>query len=235
MARLGVNIDHIATLREARKGVEPDPFLSLSILTSLNVDQVTLHLREDRRHIQEDDLARIIQSKVLPVNLEMSASPQMAEFTLRYKPKTATLVPENRSEITTEGGLDLTKKTDEIQKVISLLQAEKICVSLFIDPDIKQIKLAKELGAFAIEIHTGAYAYAFGKKNEKEEWSRINDVVKSGGYLKVYAGHGLNVSNLPSLVSIKQIEEYNIGHSIISRAVFVGLKQAIAEIQAILR
>lgn len=235
MARLGVNIDHIATLREARKGVEPDPFLSLPILASLNVDQVTLHLREDRRHIQEHDLARITQSKILPVNLEMAATPDMVLLALRYKPKTATLVPEKRLEITTEGGLDLTKKTNEIQKVISFLKAEDICVSLFIDPDKKQIKLAKDLGANAIEIHTGAYANAFGRENEKEEWARIDEAVKSASGLEVYAGHGLNVSNLPSLVSMKQIEEYNIGHSIMARALFVGLRQAIAEIQTVLR
>ena len=144
-------------------------------------------------------------------------------------------MPEKREELTTEGGLDVAGQFDLVHDAVTQLLKAGMEVSLFIDPDFAQIDAAKKTGAPVIEIHTGAYAYAFGKKNEKEEWSRINDVVKSAGHLKVYAGHGLNVSNLPSLVSIKQIEEYNIGHSIISRAVFVGLKQAIAEIQAILR
>ena len=231
--RLGVNIDHIATLREVRKGKYPDPFLSLSILKECDVAQVTCHLREDRRHIQDHDLERIIKSKILPVNMEMGATSEMIEIARKLKPHTCTLVPEKRRELTTEGGLDLIKNFSSLKKKIPLLKEKGIRVSLFIDPDLKQVVKALELKVDGVEFHTGSYAHAFGSKKEEKEFSRLLKSSHFGSQkgLPIFAGHGLDVANLPRLVQISEIEEYNIGHSIMVRAIFVGLKEAIMEIQ----
>lgn len=236
MPRLGVNIDHIATLREVRKTTYPDPTGSLPILCECGVDQVTCHVREDRRHMQEDDLAHLMSDGRLPVNLEMAVTPAMLDLACKYKPTRGTFVPEKRQEITTEGGLDLTHHEEALFQAILRLHEQKIKVSLFIDPDEHQIKQAKHLGADGIELHTGTYCDAFGTDREDQEWSRLNKAARLATQLgmPVFAGHGLNIKNLPLIVSIQEIKEYNIGHSIIARAVFVGLKNAILEIKNIL-
>ncbi len=237
MPRLGVNIDHIATLREARKTFYPDPVESLDILAQLNVDQVTCHLREDRRHIQDADLKAIIESQIIPVNMEMAATDEMVKIACALQPQTCTLVPEKREEITTEGGLDCLFQTKSLHEKIITLQKSGIRVSLFIDPEIQQIETALSLGVKDIELHTGTYCEKFGTKEESHEWHRLQKAAReaSSRKINVFAGHGLNRENLPSVLKIKEIEEYNIGHSIIARAVFVGLKEAIHEIQHILK
>src|SRR3990167_5504668 len=234
-SRLGINIDHIATLRQARGTCYPDPFQSLKILRKCCVAQATIHLREDRRHIQDEDLQRIIQAKILPVNLEMALTQEMVRMALKHKPHTCTLVPEKRKEITTEGGLDLFPIRSKLQKYIPLLVKKGIRVSLFIDPSLEQVAQAARLGVDGIELHTGAYCEVFGTKKEKSELRRLDEATffaKTLG-LKVFAGHGLNRENLKLVTHIHDIEEYNIGHSIIARAVFVGLEKAIREIQEV--
>lgn len=236
MPRLGVNIDHIATLREARKTSYPDPVESLPILGRCGVDQVTCHLREDRRHIQDNDLRRLVGKKILPVNLELAPTREIIDIAVSIKPGTCTFVPEKRNEITTEGGLDCKVNFKSLKREIPRLEKAGIRTSLFVDPDPRQIDLSAELGAFAVELHTGTYCESFGTSSEKDELCRLKEAaryaVKKG--LKVFAGHGLNTNNLPLVVAIREIEEYNIGHSIIARAVFVGLEEAIREVQAIL-
>ena len=236
MARLGVNIDHIATLREARKGSDPDPFFSLPILKKCGVDQVTCHVREDRRHIQDNDFKRLIEAALLPVNLELALDPGIIDLALRWKPATCTFVPEKREEITTEGGLQCRAHFSSLKGAIKKLQAKGIRVSLFVDPDSQSVSDSKELGADAIELHTGAYCGQFGKAGEKKEWTRLKEAAHqaTGLGLKVFAGHGLDCNNLPQVVTIPEIEEYNIGHSIISRAVFIGLEAAILEIKHVI-
>lgn len=236
MPRLGVNIDHIATLRQARGTNYPDPLESLPILVKCEVNQVTCHLREDRRHIQDYDLSRLIQSKSLPVNLELAVYEEIISLALKLKPHTCTFVPEKREEITTEGGLDCQAHFDKLKKVISRMKNAGIRSSLFIDPDLTQIDLSAKLEAEAIELHTGAFCECYGKPSEKIELERLRKAAKyaAGKGLKVFAGHGLNTDNLAPVVTISEFEEYNIGHSIIARAVFVGLERAIREVQKIL-
>lgn len=237
MPRLGVNIDHIATLRQARRASYPDPFYSLQLLLRCQVDQVTLHLREDRRHIQDDDLRRIIFANILPVNMEMAAIDEMVEIAGKYKPQTCTLVPEKREEITTEGGLDCFLHEDKLNKIIHNLQEKGMKVSLFIDPEEKQIDSARRLKCDRVELHTGSFCEAYSTPRENVEFQRLKKAVQyaiSCG-MKVFAGHGLNRDNLPKVATLTQIEEYNIGHSIIARSVFVGLETAIREIQNILK
>lgn len=237
MPRLGVNIDHIATLREARKGIDPDPLASLSILKKCEVDQITCHLREDRRHIQDHDLTRLMTAAVLPVNLELALDPAIIALAVKLKPATCTFVPEKREEITTEGGLDCLAHFVELKKTVQKMKGEGILVSLFIDPDSEVVHQAADLGAEAVELHTGAYCGQYGKAGEKKEFERIWEasVLAASLGLKVFAGHGLNRENLPQVVSIKEIEEYNIGHSIIARAVFVGLEAAVKEVQDVIK
>lgn len=236
MPRLGVNIDHIATLREVRKASYPDPFDALPILLKCGVDQVTLHLREDKRHIQDADVKQFIAAAKIPVNLEMAVTKEMVAFASRHKPHTCTFVPEKRQEITTEGGLNLFQKTIFISKAIQALAGKGIRVSLFIDPDTRQIQKASELGVEAIELHTGSYAEACGGSREKTELKRLQKAVTQAQSLglHVFAGHGLTLKNVRPLVKIKGIEEYNIGHSIIARSVMVGLEKAIREMQSVL-
>jgi pyridoxine 5-phosphate synthase len=255
--RLGVNIDHIATLREARGEFYPDPFLSLEILKKCRVDQVTVHLREDRRHMQDQDVHRIVKAKILPVNLEIAVTQEMLKLALKLKPKMVTFVPEKRQELTTEGGLNCLGQTRLVKKLrsaIEELKSKGIHVSLFLDPDPKQIQAAKDLKADAVEIHTGAYCQALEKKFFNRGQYKplvkyfktpivrklLNDIRMSALLtqklgLKVYAGHGLHTHNLKPITGILPIEEYNIGHAIIARSVFVGLEQAIKEIQKVLK
>lgn len=232
MSRLGVNIDHIATIRNARGTLYPDPLDSVPILVNCGVDQITCHLREDRRHIRDDDLKRLIQSGSIPVNLEMAATEEMVVLALRERPHTCTLVPEKREELTTEGGLNLGANLSHLRSVVSRLHEGGIRVSLFIDPEAGVIDLACQLGVKALELHTGAYCEVFGGTREKSELKRLELAAEyaAGKGLAVFAGHGLNWINLRSVTRIIQIEEYNIGHSIIARALFLGLEGAVREI-----
>ncbi|MGC8942176.1 MAG: pyridoxine 5'-phosphate synthase [Sulfurihydrogenibium sp.] len=236
--RLGVNIDHIATLREARKTFEPDPVKGALIAIQAGADQITLHLREDRRHIQDEDLFRLkceLKDTNVPINLEMAPTLEMKNIALEALPNTVTLVPEKRQEITTEGGLDVVSLKDYLKDYIKELKEAGIKVSLFIDPDLEQVDASLEVGADAIEIHTGEYANSYGKNTEKEI-QRIKETAiyaKEKG-LKVYAGHGLNYENVVNIAKIKEIEELNIGHSIIANAVFLGLYEAVRKMKEII-
>jgi len=256
--KLGVNIDHIATLRNARKINEPDPLMALQILKEAGADQVTIHLREDRRHIKDFDAKRICQNSFLPVNMECSINPEIIDIVCKLKPHRATLVPEKREEVTTEGGLDVIKFEKEITHIIEKLHKNGIEVSLFIDPDFEQIKKASKTGAEIIELHTGKYANLhlalntninqtpfkvfenFDRKDLKKELSLELNLLKDATILgnelnlEVAAGHGLNYQNVKDIAKIKGITELNIGHSIIANAVFLGLKDAIVKMKELI-
>lgn len=247
--KLGVNIDHIATLREVRQVSYPDPLESLSVLKKCSVDQVTIHLREDRRHIQDHDLHRIVRSKILPVNLEMAITEEMVGIASRTPVRVCTFVPEKREEITTEGGLNVLGNKTKITEAVLKLKKAGRCVSLFIDPSARQVRASFEVGADAVELHTGTYCdvleknfkrekkYNFKKEKVRQEIKKIKGAARLASFLKlkVCAGHGLHRQNLAPLITIHEITEYNIGHAIIARAVFVGLKNAIQEIRRVLR
>jgi len=234
--RLGVNIDHIATLREARQGMEPEPAFAALIAENNGADSIVAHLREDRRHIKENDLyilKAIVRSRL---NLEMSISPEIVKIACKVKPDQATLVPERRQELTTEGGLDVADNFIGVKKAVDKLETAGIEVSLFIDPIKLQIKSAKRTGAKMVELHTGSYANAVNKKQENKYLVGLKSAVafaKSIG-LTVFAGHGLNYNNVSKIAKIGGIEELNIGHSIISRAVFVGLGKAVKEMKTLI-
>ena len=234
MAELGVNIDHIATLRQARMGLEPEPLHAALIAEQNGADQITIHLREDRRHIQLRDVKMLRSVVQTRLNLEMAVTTELIAIAKSIMPDTVTLVPEKREELTTEGGLNLNiKHLDE--RINELLEAG-IEVSLFIEPDPDMIRLADKLGAQAVEIHTGNYANARKPKQCENELSKIAKackMVKSAG-MRVVAGHGLNYHNIAPLVELKIIEEYNIGHSIVSRAVFTGLAEAVATMKRLI-
>lgn len=257
---LGVNIDHIAVLREARKINDPNPLDAISICKIANVDQITIHLREDRRHIHDNDASNIIKNSSLPVNLECSINSEIIDIVCKLKPSRATLVPENREEVTTEGGLNVKMYFETLKKVIKKLHDNEIEVSLFIDPSKEIIKLCKELNVEYVELHTGAYANTFAmlysnlknthhcikeldlSKKELEEileknLDKIKNSVKLAKKLnlKVAAGHGLNYQNVKEIANIKNIEELNIGQSIIAKSVFVGLKQAILDMKNLVK
>ena len=237
MVNLGVNIDHIATLRQARGGVEPDPITGAVIAELAGANGITVHLREDRRHIQDRDiifLREIIHTKL---NLEMAISDDILKIALVIKPEQCTLVPEKREELTTEGGLDCIKYFDKICNAVKKLSKGNIITSLFIDPNPGQIKKASKTGAEFIELHTGNYANAKKEKDIELELQKLKDctVLAKNLGLRVNAGHGLNYINTKPLAKIPDIEELNIGHSIISRAVLVGLDKAVREMLDILR
>jgi pyridoxine 5-phosphate synthase len=234
--RLGVNVDHVATLREARKTTEPDPVTAAMLAEQGGADQITFHLREDRRHIQNRD-ARLMSEMVQTlVNLEMAATPEMQEIALALHPDSVTLVPERREEVTTEGGLDLHRAGDKFSRVVKALKDGGIKVAAFIGPDFSQIKAAAKAGFNAIEIHTGEYANATTADVENA-LRAIRDAVSAAEKygLHVHAGHGLTYHNVHQIVQIPGIEELNIGHSIISRAVFTGIEQAVREMVALLK
>jgi len=235
--RLGVNIDHVATLRQVRRAKEPDVLAAAIAAEKAGADGITVHLREDRRHIQKKDV-EILRKKIRTrLNLEMSIAKDIVRIACLVKPEQATLVPEKRQEVTTEGGLDVAKGISAIQKVVKQLQAKKILVSLFIEPDKKQITAAKKTGTDYIELHTGAFANA---RTRKARQKQLNRLVQAAAFAKdlrlgVNAGHGLTYLNTKFLIErIPDIEELNIGHSIVSRAVFVGLGKAVAEMKAII-
>jgi len=235
MPRLGVNIDHIATLRQARGTFYPDPVAAALICERAGADQIVCHLREDRRHIQDADLFSLRQSIHIPLNLEMAATDEMTRIALQAKPDRVTLVPERRQEMTTEGGLDLTGHAENLKRVIETLQDKNIPVSLFIHPSLEDVEQSTFLGARAIEIHTGRYA-DLPLSSNAEELARILQAARRGVglNLEVFAGHGLHLQNTEPLLQIAEIQEYNIGHSIIARAVFVGLEEAVREMKQIL-
>lgn len=237
MAKLGLNVDHIATVRQARGGSEPDPVTAAAIGELAGAEGITVHLREDRRHIQDRDLEILRRTVQTKLNLEMAATAEMVSIACRIKPEQCTLVPEKRQELTTEGGLDVIGNLATIASAVSELHKAGIIVSLFVDPDPEQITASKESGADAIEIHTGRYAEAKGSAVQQQELSAILQAVSLGNELglTVHAGHGLNYVNIIPLVNMPGIEEFNIGHSIISRAVLVGLDRAVREMAALIR
>ena len=233
MARLGVNIDHIATLRQARGGREPDPLLAAGLVELAGADGLVVHLREDRRHIQDRDFTLLKEISHTKLNLEMAADEGVAKIALNVKPDMATLVPERRQELTTEGGLAVTEQRDRIQTMIQLLHDGGIPVSLFIDPDLNQVRAAHKIQADYVELHTGRYANTRRLKEEQAEMEALTQAAKLAYKLGlgVSAGHGLNYQNVKRLTQIPEIVEFNIGHSIIAHAVFVGLERAVREMK----
>ncbi len=230
--RLGINIDHVATLRNARDGTHPDPIRAALVAKAAGADGITAHLREDRRHIRDGDMARLKAEVALPLNFEMAATAEMIEIALGIKPHAVCLVPEKREEKTTEGGLDVAGNLVALKADIALLSKAGIRVSLFIDADEKQIRAAVACGAPVIEIHTGHYAELKGKAREKE-LARITaaaDLAYSLG-LEVHAGHGLNYENVGAIAVIPQIKELNIGHFLMGEAMFIGLEAAIKKMR----
>ena len=229
MARLAVNIDHVATLREARKGVEPDPIHAAVLAEIAGADGIIVHLREDRRHIQERDLRLLKDIVKTKLNLEMDATQDMVKIALDIKPDVATIVPEKRQELTTEGGLEVALNKDHLKAIILLLHDGGIKVSLFIDPDMEQIKAAHKINTDFIEIHTGRYANAKLQSDQDAEFENIVNTCKIAQKLGlgINAGHGLNYQNVKRLAQLKEIDEFNIGHSIVSKAVLVGMERAV--------
>jgi pyridoxine 5-phosphate synthase len=237
--RLGVNIDHVATIRNARGGDHPDPVRAAEIVAAVGGDGITAHLREDRRHIRDEDLARIQAATNLPLNLEMAATPEMLAIALRHKPHAACIVPEKREERTTEGGLDAAGMHNTLAPIAEELRAAGIRVSLFIEADERQLDAALRLGAPVVEFHTGEYAHAFldGDRDKVErELRRITDMAaladKNG--IEPHAGHGLTFENVQPIAAIPQIAELNIGHYLIGEAVFVGLETAIRRMRELM-
>jgi pyridoxine 5-phosphate synthase len=233
MPRLGVNIDHVATLRQARRTHEPDPVWAAAMAELGGADQITVHLREDRRHIQDRDLRILKETVKVKLNMECALESAMLDIACELKPDQVCLVPEKREEITTEGGLDVAAHRARIAEAIKRLAGEGIFVSVFIDPIRDHISMAKELGADAVELHTGCYANAKNVPTMEAELKQLQEAgrhaVKTG--LHLHAGHGLTYSNVLPVVKIAEMEELNIGHSIISRSVFVGLQTAVREMK----
>jgi len=257
---LGVNIDHIAVLREARKINDPDPLSAVALAARAGADQITIHLREDRRHINDDDAKRIIENSPLPVNLECSLNPDIIEIVAALKPHRATFVPENREEVTTEGGLDFESQYANLDKAVHYLKAREIETSIFIDPTKEAIRAAKGIGVPWVELHTGAYANIFAMLNTNlrktphciqeldVERSRLKKMLKASLLqletaadegeeygIKVAAGHGLNYHNLQAIKALENVSEFNIGQSIVARSVFTGFETAVKEMVALLK
>ena len=235
MLQLGVNIDHVATLRQARLGTYPDPVVAAKMAQDAGADQITCHLREDRRHIQDRDVPAIQAAIDIPLNLEMAATEEMLKIALKHKPAKVTLVPEKRQELTTEGGLNIQAQVDVLKPYIAQLKGAGIEVSLFIDPDLTQIEASLAVQATALEFHTGTYCEASHEKKgfEIERLKKASCLAEEKGFF-VAAGHGLNYQNILPLKKITEIKEYNIGHSIVAHAVFVGFERAVREMKALL-
>lgn len=238
MKRLGVNIDHIATLRNARGEVHPDPFHAAKFVKKIGADSITIHLREDRRHIKDHDAKKICSIKNLLVNLEVSTNSKNIKQALKIKPDFICIVPENRKEVTTEGGLNLTKNKNNIKKIINQFKRIKIRTSLFINPSITDVNISKKIGADCIEIHTGKLSNLIKSgKNFNKELNRIkkcsSHAFKIG--LEVHAGHGLDYKSTKLLSKIKEIKEFNIGHFIIGESIFFGLKKVINNFKKIIK
>jgi len=237
MITLGVNIDHIATIRNARGGNEPDPVSAAAIVELSGGDAITVHLREDRRHIKDRDVKILSNTIKTRLNLEMAATEEMQKIALEIKPYSVTLVPEKRQELTTEGGLDVINRKEYLKEYLKPLLEMGIIVSLFIDPDLEQVKASAETKAQFIELHTGQYAENFNTPQEDktfQELEKATELAQKLG-LKVNAGHGLNYQNVKRILSIQGMVELNIGHSIISRAVFTGLDKAVKDMKYLLQ
>ena len=233
--RLGVNIDHVATIRNARGGIYPDPIRAARIAAEAGADGITAHLREDRRHIIDEDVARLIGAISLPLNMEMAATEEMLALALRHRPHAVCIVPERREEVTTEGGLDAARQHNHLKPLIRQLGDAGIRVSLFIEPDPRQIEAAIDLGAPVVEFHTGRYAHVEGEA-QAAELARIADAaalaVKNG--IEPHAGHGLTFDNVTPIAAIPQLAELNIGHFLIGEAIFIGLAESVARMRALM-
>lgn len=235
--KLSINIDHIATLRNARGGNVPDPIEAARICEGAGADGIVCHLREDRRHIRDEDVKKLREIITTKLDLEMAATPEIISFAKKIKPELVTLVPEKRKELTTEGGLNVVKQKKKLRDVIKDFHSSNIAVSLFVDPVEDQIDASKEVGAEYIEIHTGEYAEELDDARQKRLLEKIYRIAEYARklHLRVNAGHGLNYKNIKPIVAIKQIEEVSIGHAIITRAVFVGLENAVKEMVQIIK
>jgi pyridoxine 5-phosphate synthase len=229
--RLYINIDHVATVRQARRGHEPDPAAAAAVCEAAGADGITAHLREDRRHIQDADVNRLAEVVTTVFNLEMASTEEMVAIALRLRPHQVTLVPERREEVTTEGGLDLARSPQELAASVARLNDAGIRTSLFIDPTPEMVERSRELGAHAIEIHTGSYAH---HPSDPSTLHAMRDASALGASLglAVHAGHGLTVANVAPVAAIPAVEELNIGHAIVSRAIFLGLDAAVREMRA---
>ncbi|MCX6348990.1 MAG: pyridoxine 5'-phosphate synthase [Candidatus Aureabacteria bacterium] len=237
MIKLGVNIDHVATVRQARRGREPDPVWAANVCELAGADIITVHLREDRRHIQDRDLELLKQTVQVKLNLEMANAPEIVGIALKTKPEQVTLVPEKRQEITTEGGLDVTGNLAALKKSVKRFKEAGILVSFFIDPAPEQLEASREAGADFVELHTGAYANARKEGQTEKEFQALFKAAEKGCALglRINAGHGLNYLNARRILTLPRVEELHIGHSIISRAIFVGLDRAVREMVEIIR
>ncbi len=236
MALLGVNIDHVATIREARKTNEPDPVWAASLAELGGADGITIHLREDRRHIQDRDLLLLRETTTVKLNLELACDPAVVGIACDAKPDQATLVPEKREEVTTEGGLDAIGHRPQLQRVVALLTEAEIEVSLFLDPDPAQIDVAADLGVTAVELHTGKYALAANKHERDAELMNLATAarqIQQAG-LTINAGHGLTYRNVAQVAALPGFVEFNIGHSIVARSVFTGMLEAVREMKQLL-
>ncbi len=233
MPELGINIDHVATVRQARRTNEPDPVWAAALAELGGADGITIHLREDRRHILDRDLEILRRTVAVKLNLEMACDPDVLEIACRVKPDQATLVPERREEVTTEGGLDATGQRDRVAEVAGRLQDAGISVSLFLDPELRQIETAAELGVDAVELHTGQYALAKPGPDQQSELEKLTTIaaeIRKLG-MALHAGHGLTYRNVHPVADIEAMHELNIGHSIIARAIMVGLEKAVREMK----
>ena len=231
--RLYINIDHVATIRQARRGDEPDPVAAATVCEEAGADGITAHLREDRRHIQDDDVERLSRAVRTVLNLEMACTEEMLAIAERLRPHQVTLVPERREEVTTEGGLDVTRSPREIEAALARMRRAGIRSSLFIDPDARMVRASRDLGADAIELHTGSYAHA---PSDPATLGALRQSAELGARLglAVHAGHGLTTANVTPVAAIPEIEELNIGHSVVSRSVFIGLAAAVRELRSVM-
>jgi pyridoxine 5-phosphate synthase len=237
VTRLFVNVDHVATIREARKTYEPDPLKAALLIEKVGVEGITVHLREDRRHIQDKDVRIIHNGIKTKLNLEMAAIKEMVDLALELKPYQVSLVPEKRQEITTEGGLDVFSQIPELLDIQKRIKSQGILFSLFVDPDITQIKASKEVGADSIEINTGVYSELTDQTKIEEELARIREAAKQAERLglRVFAGHGLNFDNVKAIVAIPEIEELNIGHFLVAQSVYIGIEEAVKIMKQVMK
>jgi pyridoxine 5-phosphate synthase len=234
--RLGVNIDHVATLRQARRGRYPDPVAAAALAELGGAEQITLHVREDRRHVNDRDLEILRKTVNGSLNLEMAALQPMLELALSHRPDTATLVPERREELTTEGGLDVVSNREELRRVARALRDASVEVSLFVDPDLEQIKASHRADAQAVELHTGRYCEARTQRDRARELARIIDAAKNAMKLglRVAAGHGLDYWNVKPVAAVEEITELNIGYAIVCRAVLTGMERAVRDMKELI-
>lgn len=239
MAILGVNIDHVATVRQARKTNEPDPVWAATLAELGGADGITIHLREDRRHIQDRDLRVLMESVAVPINLELACADDVLKIASEARPQEATLVPERREEVTTEGGLDVVGSKAKVRDAVKRLKDAGIKVSLFLDPDLAQLEAGAELGVDAIELHTGPYAHATLKHHAEQTRSALDALTQAGKQIRsagitLNAGHGLTYRNVKPVAALEEMHALNIGHSIIARAIMVGLEQAVRDMKRLI-